>query len=176
MKVSILLLITLLSVSASAHQLPGSTATIVLRDGLVTVDANLDIAAWMRGQNVKKPRTLEATVASAKKEAATLTVLVNNRPVVMSLLEFPSVESVHRVLQRPAPKKGHGKHPKVVRVQWRAVRSMPKATSVTVRFPKAVGDVLVTFVEPRSKVVKPGGPARFKSRRTKNSQSPPRKK
>jgi len=154
---SIGLVLACWSGAADAHQLPGSTATVALRDGLVTVEGHLDIAAWMRAQTASH---LPEMVASAKAQAAALTVRLDGEPVPMTLERFPSVDRIHAVLQRPAGD-GEAHHPKVVRVQWRAVRAMPGASSVTVRLPEAVGHVLVSFVEPRSRLATPGGTARF---------------
>jgi len=154
--------------AAHAHELPGSTATVTLRDGLVTIDAHLDVDAWMRAQTA---RALPAMVASAKAQAESLTVRVDGQPVTMTLQRFPTADEVHRVLQRPG-RADHGHHPKVVTVRWRATRAEPSATTVIVRFPEAVGPVLVSFVEPRSRVIAPGGAARFESRRAPSRGDP----
>ncbi|MFT5429817.1 MAG: hypothetical protein ACI9OJ_000489 [Myxococcota bacterium] len=166
------LIVGLWAVGASAHQLPGSTATVVLRDGLVTIKANLEIEVWIRAQPAGD---LTAMVAAAKKQATKLTVRVDGKTVPMTLEQFPSVAAIHALLQQPKPK-AHGHHPKVVAVQWRATRAVPDAAVVTVNFPRSVGRVLVSFVEPRSRVVAPGATANFKSRRSPNRRTQTKKK
>lgn len=144
-----------------AHELSGSTATVVLRDGLVRVDANLDIRAWLSTQ----PRgELTAMLATARTQAATLVVRIDGRPMPMTLVKFPTAEQVHRVLQSPETK-GHSHGPRVVPVRWQATRSVPNAHAVSVQFPPAIGRVLVSFVEPRSQIAEPGAAVGFKSSR-----------
>lgn len=168
-------LVLLFSLNAPAHELPGSTATVVLRDGLVTVEANLDIKTWLRAQ---KARELTQMLASARSQAASLTVQLNGRVVPMTLTRFPTAARVHQILQRTSAKeKGHTHAPKVVKVHWRAARATPAAKAVTVSFPKSIGPVLVSFVEPHSQVVPAGGAAHFKSKQSspKKRTSPPKK-
>lgn len=141
--------------AAAAHELPGSTATVVVRDGLVTIDANLDVETWMRAQPSGK---LEVMVAAAKKEASAISVLVDGQKMEMELLAFPTVEQVHAVLQQKSD--GHS-HPKLVQVRWQAKRTAPRLVSVAVAFPTDIGPVLVTYLEPRSQLVQPGGTALF---------------
>lgn len=157
--VALTLLIHPLSFStsvANAHELPGSTATVVVRDGLITIDANLDVEAWMRAHSSVK---LETMVAAARKEANALTVLVDGKKMEMELEVFPSVEQVHAVLQRKT-EGGHA-HPKIVEARWQAKRAKPALKSVVASFPPSAGEVRITFLEPRSQLVTPGGKAPF---------------
>lgn len=156
------LLLATVPVSAGlAHELSGSTATVVLRDGLVRVDANLDIRAWLSTQPTGE---LTAMLATARQQATALVVHVDGQPIAMTLVDFPTAQQVHGVLQSPQAK-GHVHMARVVPVRWRATQAVPNAQAVSVRFPTGVGSLLVSFVEPRSQVAEPGTTATFKSRR-----------
>lgn len=153
-------LLGLLATGAAAHELSGSTATVSLRDGLITIDANLDIVTWLSSQ---PEGDLTAMVAAARAQAQAIVVQVDGVAVALELLHFPTTRQVHAVLQRPAPA-DHRHAPKIVAVQWRALKAVPTAKSVTVRFPLALGPILVAFVEPRSQILGAGQAARFPTR------------
>lgn len=164
LQLSVVVLATVLwASSASAHELPGSTATVTLRDGLVTVEANLDIEALMRAQTTGE---LTAMTLAARKQAELLEVRLDGLPLPMKLTRFPNAAHIHQVLQRPQGN-AHN-HPKIVQVNWQAQRVSPTASQVTIAFPPEFGQILVSFVEPRSQLVAPGVAARF---RRANSQT-----
>ncbi len=159
----VIFMFVFLASEASAHELPGSSATVVVRDGHVTIHANLNIKSWMLAQKSKR---LDVKVKSARKDAEKLSVLVNNKPVKMTLKRFPTTEQVHAILQQKSDDKHH---PKLVNVIWEATRAIPNFDSVSVNFPVGVGDVLLSFFEPRSKIIKPGKKGTFRTWRPRKT-------
>ncbi len=164
MRTALISLLVLLAPAASAHELPVSSATVSLRDGLVTVDATLDMRRWLSSAGGGE---LNRMLAALKKQAAREVVItLGDKRVPLKVVGFPSADQVHAALQAASkPRKGKRHyHPALLPVRLEARKALRGGAALKVTFPKALGPVVVSFVQPRTRYLKPGQAASFKVR------------
>lgn len=150
--------------SAQAHALDVGTARVTLRDAHVEVIAEWDLFLLVEGTPTTVATASESDLVTlhAKLEHAieAQTVLeVDARTTPMALTGFPGPNELRGIAAAlSAEGKDHGA---LVRMRLEAPAAFPAATSVALRTPVALGPVLVSFVQPASSLVAPGGRASF---------------
>lgn len=153
MLVLVAMLTVLASPAATAHELPVTTGTITLRAGHLELRLNVDLRRWMDALDTTdapsspeppsgRRRALECLVRE-------LRVVVDGRDLKPVAIRFPS-DAVVRAL-RP--------HEFVQVVAEVVVPMRPRAVEVTL--PGSLGEASLQLVEPRTRAVGAGRPARF---------------
>lgn len=158
------------SMSGQAHDIGGTSARVSWRDGHVeaTVQLNL-IHLWQRVS--PKPTAVKAQDGGAGEEMnaslaqlrqsleSGIQLLVDGKPIPWTLLGFPHASRWAKIQADYAASGDDHIHFITVRVQ--ALEARPAGANVGVVLPKELGDVLYSFVEPRSQAARPGAAVTF---------------
>ncbi len=133
--------------SAQAHDLEGNTAQVSLRDG------NLRIHLRIRA---------DALPASKALQAGTL-VKIDGRTVPLKLRTYPNRDAVMRALASAAIEADLGAHahPAYFRVDLESEEAGWVGNTLSVQFPRRLGPVLVSFVQPKTQLLSQGATAAF---------------
>jgi len=149
---------------AGAHALDVGTARVTLRDAHVDVIAEWDLFLLVEGTPTSvataSETELATTHAKLKHAIEAQTVLeVDARTAALALTGFPGPNEL-RAVAAALSAEGND-HGALVRMRLEASRAFPSATTIALRTPLALGPVLVSFVQPASSLVAPGGVASF---------------
>lgn len=150
--------------SAVAHPLEEGTARITLRDGHVDVVAEWDLFALVAAPPTTVATCDETTLGSLhdglRHRIETETALrVDGTAVPLSLTGAPDrAEFRALAAQLSAAGQEHGAR---VRLRLESARTVQGARRLSLRAPAALGPVVVSFVQPASRYLRPGSEADF---------------
>jgi hypothetical protein len=157
-----------LPAAAEAHTLTMTTARVSLRDDHLDLHLEIDAAALLGQVSGLDPRALgalgeaELAALSARAQAELLTgaaLDADGARVPLSLRAFPPVAALRALIaRRAASAEGHGE---LVSVELEGAGSIVGAQQVALRLPPALGEALVTFVQPTTRWIQPGNGASF---------------
>lgn len=169
------MILLLLALAASpAHELQETTARIALRDHHVSVQLDVDLLAWLervrggRGElpvdtlAVADPEALAALRTLALEQLSTASIVVDGVASVPEAIRAPAAADVQRIAMERLVARGVDPHAHGERASfWLDLRADGPPDSVGIVLPESVGSVLVTFVQPASRLVSAGEGAMF---------------
>ncbi len=167
-------LLLLLLCPAQAHELHEPTARVTLRSGHAEVRLRLDMLDAMGrigepGVPIAHlpavdPTGFAALAAKTRAQLAAETVLwVEGRRVPLALTAFPRTEALVELARQQAMQKLVDPHAHAPRWEVRLeVRLKARPAEVALELPKALGPMMVTFVEPTITRATPGHPSRYR--------------
>ena len=149
---SLIVLCGVAASTASAHTLDIATARLSLREGHLEIYAELDLLALIPTIDRSTLSDVDLRRA-AERLGATTRLTVDGREIAVSLGATPAVSQV-----RQFTAEGHGR---LLPVRLEAATGTGELGRLDVAFPPEVGPVLVTLVQPRTRLAPPGGTVGF---------------
>lgn len=161
------------SVTASAHDLETNTAQVSLRDGNIVIYADIDVVAWVSAIGGQQgplalssvdPAQLARWTAEARRQLThELRVEVDGEPIELVVREFPADDEIARTAAREivAQQLDHHHHRERSRVVVEIVAPLVSAGEIDVSMPESLGEVLVNFVQPQTRLAVAGAPSSF---------------
>lgn len=169
----VLVLTLLLPSSAGAHDLDMNTARVSVRDGNVEIHALLDLVAWFEAlADQSTPLTLstiqpdefaELSAQARRQLVESLHLEIDGERVDLRLREFPSDDEVLEAAARNLVAHQLDDHPHRTRspVILEVAAPSQHPGEIRVRFPDPLGEVLVSFVQPRTQLAATGATSRY---------------
>jgi hypothetical protein len=153
---------------ASAHELAMTTARVSLRDNQLEVHVELDALAFVANIAAVKSSALEglddAALAAlvARAEAALEAgahLDADGAPIGLQIREFPSPADLRALAAKHAA--APEEHGALSRVELEGARPAAGAHRITLSLPPALGEALISFVQPTTRWTQPGVAAGF---------------
>lgn len=158
---------------ARAHALATNTARVTLRDGAIEVLADVDAVTWLARLSGREsplllldvePAELARLAAEARRQLVEdLRLEADGVRVPLELRAFPSDAALARAATEAliaAQIAGHP-HPAQLRLELAAPAAIDRPTHLRIAFPPQLGDVLINFVQPTTRLTPAGGAASF---------------
>ena len=173
---TLLLLCTGVTITAYGHELKNNTARVELRDNHFRILLNVAILDWLTqvGPHTQGQRpAFDETQIETKLEQARDSLLQDTRlwgdesQAKLKILHFPKAEDIRELLvqftevQARRTKLPHGFG--WWNIQLEGVFDAKPPSGVSVSFPESLGELSITFTQPSSRQMVPGGRASFKA-------------
>ncbi len=168
----IIMVMTVVSVMAGAHELDVTTARISLRDEHVQVDVRLDLLVLLAATAPSWPgraglsRLNDQELTSMLGDAMRMLqrqaqLTVNGVPVALMLRHVPTATDLRAIAGRQdAPGNGHV-HREMTRLRFETAGSRAQGDAIGFQLPASLGSVLYTFVQPNTRMAQPGASVAF---------------
>lgn len=162
------------SASSSAHELQTNTAQVSLRDGNIVIYADIDIVAWVSAIGGQReplalssvdPAQLARWTAEARRQLThELRIEADGELLELVVREFPSDDAIARAAARElvAQQLDDHHHRERERVIVEILAPRVLASEIGVTMPESLGEVLVNFVQPQTRLAVDGTPSSFR--------------
>ncbi len=171
---TLVLALTLLQPSTvGAHDLDMNTARVSVRDGNVEIHALIDLVAWFEAL-ADRPTSLtlstlqpsefaELSARARRQLVERLHLEVDGERVDLRLRQFPSDDEILQAAARNLVAHQLDDHPHRTRspIVLEIAAPSHEPGELQVRFPDLLGDVLVSFVQPRTQLAAAGATSRY---------------
>lgn len=168
-----LLALSFVSIPAHAHDYHGSSASVSLRDGNVSIVVHTDLVDLLSRSNDFADRLkLGRLPASELEQAIGRTqdeitngqwLFLNGQPMKLKIRHFPDSTEIATAAtkafirtQLEGDKGGSHAHPTTSIIKLEAEKHQIDVSDVVVKFPESWGDLLITFTEPHTQLLQAG--------------------
>lgn len=166
-------MIALLTLSlAWGHALEETSGRVELRGDHLSLSLNADLGAWLQRLSddprpvgvlaMTDPEGLEALLDEAREELERAHVRVGEQEVSLRVTHLPPADEARAALTRGLHEAMTGEHGHAPRVSLGLEGRLPPTGGVVqVQLPASLGPVVLSFSEPQSATLPPGGSAEF---------------